>query len=102
MLLGIKERAEGRIRPRGLDVVEQATWIVAFVATIVASRRVLFRRRWTAPLAQLGLAIAALMIVLLLRPPLAIAIAADALLVTWLFTTRRADPPDTEDSVRGS
>ena len=70
MLLGIKERAEGAIRPRALDIAEVVSWMIAFGVSVVAGLGVLVRKEWQWSLAVLVGAIATFLALLFARPPL--------------------------------
>jgi len=70
MLLGVKDRVEGRVEPMAVQNAEIALWGVAFLefiaAIILIFIRQLWQRGWLVALAAVGV----LLIVLFLHPPL--------------------------------
>jgi hypothetical protein len=70
ILLGVKDRAEGRVEPMAVQNAEIALWGVAFLefiaAIILIFIRKLWRRGWLVALAAVGV----LLVVLFLHPPL--------------------------------
>lgn len=84
MMLGLKERAEGSLRPAGWDVVEVGLWAVAFIASVVAGSWVLVQRRWRQPFVLLAGAIAILLFVFFGRPPLWISLLLDVTILVAL------------------
>ena len=80
MLLGIKERAEGAIRPRALDIAEVVSWMIAFGVSVVAGLGVLVG------------AIATFLALLFARPQLWAGGLLDLALVAALAWTYRPQP----------
>ena len=89
MMLGIKERAEGALRPSLWDVIEVILWAVAFIASVVAGLWVLVRREWWQPLVMLVGAIAILLLLIFGRPPLWVSMLLDMSILIALAWARR-------------
>ena len=94
MMLGIKERVEGSLRPSLFDVVEVALWAVAFIASGLAGLWVLVQREWQRPFVALVSVIAILLLLIFGRPPLWVSILLDmsifiALVWAWLAKGKR-------------
>jgi hypothetical protein len=90
MMLGIKERVEGSLRPPMFDVVEVALWAAAFVASAVAGIWVLVRREWRQPFVVLVGAVAVLLLLFFGRPPLWVSVLLDVSIFIALVWARRA------------
>jgi hypothetical protein len=72
MLLGVRERAEGRIPGAWRDGVEIAIWLVALGAALLAASVAIVRRFAGRAFALFAASGAALLVLPLLRPPLAV------------------------------
>lgn len=90
MLLGVKDRAEGRVEPMAVQNAEIALWGVAFLefiaAIILIFRRQLWHRGWLVALAAVGV----LLIVLFLHPPLWIGAVLEIVIVAGLIWSYRS------------
>jgi hypothetical protein len=71
MLLGIRDRVEGRsIQPLTVQAAEITVWIAAFLELVVAVVLILVRRQWWRAWATALLAASALLFLLYAREPL--------------------------------
>jgi hypothetical protein len=70
MLLGIKDRVEGRVEPMAVQNAEIALWGVGFLEFIAAIILIFIRLRWQQGLLTAFAAMSVLLIVLFLHPPL--------------------------------
>jgi hypothetical protein len=71
MLLGIRDRVEGRgIQPLAVEVAEITLWIAAFLEFVVAVVLILVRRQWWRAWITALLAASALLFVLYAREPI--------------------------------
>ncbi len=87
MMLGIKERAEGRIEPPYLEVLEIGMWLMALLCGLAGAVLFVIRPAWQGPLA-LGLtAVVVLFVFTFVQPPVWIRGVVNVLLiagVVWL------------------
>ncbi len=91
MMLGIKERAEGRRHPAILDAFEAMLWLALFVTSLVASVWVLLRADWRPAFGLLVASVATLLLVLFARPPLGLAVLVTVIMVLLLEVVRRTE-----------
>jgi hypothetical protein len=96
VLLGVKDRVEGRVEPMARQNVEIALWLLAFLEFSVATILVLtgrhWRRAWLVALAAAGV----LLTTLYLHPPLWIGVLmVIAVLIGLRWATRRASAEKT-------
>jgi hypothetical protein len=103
IMLGIKDRAEGRAEPLGYQAIEIGSWlltIIAFFAAVVLMfRRQEWRRAWIMALLAAG----CFLIVFFLYPPLWLATLLVVCLYERLLWVSRSKPPmfDTRTSTAG-
>jgi hypothetical protein len=81
MLLGLKQRAEGAPPDPRRDAAEAACWIVALLVAVVAAIAMLLRTAWVRAWALFVGAGLSLLVLPLERPPLALTLAAAAVLL---------------------
>lgn len=86
MMLGIKERAEGRFESPAIEIVEIALWLIALACGLAGGVLVLTRPRWQAP-ATLGFtSVLVLFIFTFVQPRMLIRGAIAILLIAGLVT----------------
>ncbi len=76
MMLGLRDRAEGRWLWVAGDVAEVVTWMIALAVLLVAALATLLRRTWGWAFALFVAAGLALLLLPLLHPPLAVSLVA--------------------------
>jgi hypothetical protein len=70
LLLGTKDRVEGRVEPMAQQNAEMASWLVSFLVFITATVSIFFRQSWWREWLVAVAAAAVLLITLYLHPPL--------------------------------
>jgi hypothetical protein len=97
MMTGIRDRAEGRFDPPGIEALEIGLWVVALLAGIIAAG--LFRRRqaWPVPLLIAVLSVLALLVFTFMQPPIWIRALVDVILLAGLIFFARATRPPTRE-----
>lgn len=70
MMQGIKDRAEGRTEPAGIEVVEIVLWLLALIVGLAGAILFLVRKVWLAPLLIAILAVLSLLAFTFLQPPI--------------------------------
>jgi hypothetical protein len=94
ILLGIKERAEGRpIESLAATTPQVAFWFVAFVGFVTTLGALVVRRDWLRPLAAVAATYAATLGLIFAMPPLWVDAAAAVATVAGLWWLYRAGPP---------
>ncbi len=89
-LLGVKERAEGAIQPAWTYQAEPLAWLIIFALALVAAVGTLVRSNWLAPSALFACSGLALLLLPLLRPPLAVHLAVAVVLAAALTFALRS------------
>ncbi len=96
MMQGIKDRAEGRFDPAGIEAVEIGLWVVALLVGLAGAVLFLARRAWQIPLLIAVLAVLSLLAFTFLQPPIWIRLLIDAVLigglVAFMLRERAATP----------
>jgi hypothetical protein len=84
MMHGIKDRAEGRFDPPGIEAVEIGLWVAALVVGLAGAVLFLTRKAWQVPLLIGILAVLSLLAFTFLQPPIWIRVLVDAVLLGGL------------------
>ncbi len=92
VLLGIKDRVEGRVEPMIIQNIEIALWMVTFIVFIIAFILVLVHKSWWRDWLLALAAITILLITLYVHPPLWLGIFLEVLLLTGLVWSCRISP----------
>ncbi len=92
VLLGIKDRVEGRVEPMIIQNIEIALWTVAFIAFIIALILVFTHKSWWRNWLLALAAATILLITLYVHPPLWLGIFLEVLLLTGLVWSYRTSP----------
>jgi hypothetical protein len=93
VLLGVKDRVEGRVEPMARQNAEIALWLVAFLELVAAFVAILVRRSWWRGWLVGAAAVGVLLLVLYVHPPLWFGVLLEiGILMGLLWSFRGASP----------
>jgi hypothetical protein len=85
MMQGIKNRAEERIEPAGIEAIEIVLWLLALVAGLAGAVLFLAQKAWPVPLLIAILAVSSLLAFTFLQPSIWVRVLVDVALLGGLF-----------------
>jgi hypothetical protein len=101
MMLGIKERAEGKVEPATIEIVEITLWLIALLCGLAGALMFVTRRAWQAPLALGVIAVGALFVFTFVQPPVWMRGIVDATLIAGgVWIVKRTAPESGSRSSR--